>query len=60
MAVLAESTAEVVDDGLAKHNALVLEVAQALAGANTSVIVATGGIAGSILAPDPALGDTTN
>jgi MFS family permease len=55
MAVLAESTAEVVDDGLAKHNALVLAVAQALAGANASVIVATGGIAGSILAPDPAL-----
>ena len=55
MTVLAESTAEVVDDGLAKHNALVLAVAQALAGANASVIVATGGIAGSILAPDPAL-----
>jgi MFS family permease len=55
MAVLAEPTLEVVDDGLAKHNTLVLAVAQALAGGNASVIVATGGIAGSILAPDPAL-----
>jgi MFS family permease len=55
MAVLAEPTTEIVDDRLAKHNALVLAVAQALAGGNNSVIVATGGIAGSILAPDPAL-----
>jgi MFS family permease len=55
MAVLAEPTTEVADDRLAKHNALVLAVAQALAGGNTSVIVATGGIAGSILAPDPVL-----
>jgi MFS family permease len=55
MAVLAEPTTEVVNDRLAKHNALVLAVAQALAGGNNSVIVATGGIAGSILAPDPAL-----
>ena len=55
MAVLAEPTTEIVDDRLAKHNALVLAVAQALAGGNNTVIVATGGIAGSILAPDPAL-----
>ncbi len=55
MAVLAEPTTEVIDDRLAKHNTLVLAVAQALAGGNASVIVATGGIAGSILAPDPAL-----
>jgi MFS family permease len=55
MAVLAEPTTEGVDDRLAKHNTLVLAVAQALAGANASVIVATGGIAGAILAPDPAL-----
>jgi hypothetical protein len=55
MAVLAEPTAEGVDDRLAKHNTLVLAVAQALAGANAGVIVATGGIAGAILAPDPAL-----
>ena len=55
MAVLAEPTTEGVDDRLAKHNSLVLAVAQALAGANAGVIVATGGIAGAILAPDPAL-----
>jgi MFS family permease len=55
MAVWAEPTTEVVDDRLAKHNALVLAAAQALAGGNASVIVATSGIAGAILAPDPAL-----
>ncbi len=55
MAVLAEPTTEVADDRLAKRNARVLAVAQALAGGNNSLIVATGGIAGSILAPDPVL-----
>ena len=55
MAVLAEPTTEVVEDRLAKHNTLVLAVAQALAGGNAGVIVTTGGIAGAILAPDPAL-----
>jgi MFS family permease len=55
MAVLAAPATEVVDDLLAKHNALILAVAQALAGGNNAVIVATGGIAGSILAPDPLL-----
>jgi MFS family permease len=55
MAVLAEPSIEVADDRLAKRNALVLAVAQALAGGNLTVIVATGGIAGSILAPDPVL-----
>ena len=55
MAVLAGPTTEVVDDRLAKHNTLVLAVAQALAGGNAGVIVTTGGIAGAILAPDPAL-----
>ena len=44
-----------VDDRLAKHNTRVLAVAQALAGGNNRVIVTTGGIAGAILAPDPAL-----
>jgi MFS family permease len=34
---------------------VVLAVAQALAGGNTTVIVATGGIVGAMLAPDPAL-----
>ena len=55
MAVLAETTMDVTDDRLAARNAVVLAVAQALAGGNNTVIVATGGIAGSMLAPDPAL-----
>jgi MFS family permease len=55
MAVLAEPAVEVTDDRLAARNALVLAVAQALAGGNLTVIVATGGIVGSILAPDPLL-----
>jgi len=55
MAVLADQAMEVTDDRLAARNALVLAAAQALAGGNNTVIVATGGIAGSILAPDPVL-----
>ena len=41
-------------DRRAKGNVLRLAVAQALAGANASVIFATGAIIGSTLAPDPA------
>jgi len=55
MAVLAETTNEIIDDRLAARNALVLAAAQALAGGNAAVIVATGSIAGSMLAPDPVL-----
>jgi MFS family permease len=55
MAVLSEASIEIADDRLAKRNALVLAVAQALAGGNNAVTVATGGIAGAILAPDPVL-----
>jgi MFS family permease len=40
------------DDRLARRNALVLAVAQALAGGNNTVIIATGGIVGAMLAPD--------
>ena len=43
------------DDRLARKNALVLAVAQALAGGNNTVIVATGGIVGTMLAPDKSL-----
>jgi MFS family permease len=51
-----ETPANIVsDDRLAKRNALVLAVAQALAGGNNAVIVATSGIAGASLAPDPGL-----
>src|SRR5207237_1160754 len=39
-------------DQLAHRNALVLAIAQALAGGNNTVIVATGGIVGAMLAPD--------
>src|SRR5436309_2659125 len=39
-----------VDDRLARRNAMVLAVTQALAGGNNTVLVATGGIVGSMLA----------
>ncbi len=55
MAVLAETADEITDDRLAARNALVLAAAQALAGGNITVIVATAGISGFMLAPDPAL-----
>lgn len=42
-------------DRLAKRNALVLAMGQALAGANNTVIVATGSILGAMLAPDKSL-----
>ncbi|MDR3420487.1 MAG: MFS transporter [Xanthobacteraceae bacterium] len=55
MALIAEPSLDLTDDRLAAHNALILAAAQALAGGNNTVIVATGGIAGAILAPDPVL-----
>jgi predicted MFS family arabinose efflux permease len=55
MTALIDHPIDVTDDRLARHNALILAAAQALAGGNTTVIVATGGIAGSMLAPDPML-----
>lgn len=56
MSVAAEVPAEfVADDRLARRNALVLSAAQALAGGNNTVVVATGGIVGAMLAPDPGL-----
>src|SRR5207249_2707060 len=42
-------------DRLARRNALVLAVAQALAGANNAVIVSVGGIVGAMIAPDRSL-----
>ena len=44
-----------IDDNLARRNAMVLAVAQALAGGNNTVIVSTGSIVGAVLAPDKAL-----
>jgi predicted MFS family arabinose efflux permease len=42
-------------DRLARRNALVLAVAQALAGGNNVVMIATGSIVGAMLAPDRGL-----
>ena len=42
-------------DKLARKNALVLAFAQALAGGNNTVMLATGGIVGSMLAPAKGL-----
>ncbi len=55
MSALAEPAIELTDDRLAARNAVVLAVVQALAGGNNTVITATTGIVGSVLAPDPAL-----
>jgi predicted MFS family arabinose efflux permease len=49
------SAEEVSNDRLARRNAVVLAAAQALAGANNTVIVSTGGIIGIMLAPDKAM-----
>lgn len=55
MSALAEPLHHVFDDRLAKRNAVVLAVAQALAGGNNTVIVSTSSIIGAVLAPDKGL-----
>jgi MFS family permease len=55
MSAAAEPLPHVFDDNLAKRNARVLAVAQALAGGNNTVIVSTASIVGSMFAPDPGL-----
>ncbi|HWK95804.1 MAG TPA: MFS transporter [Pseudolabrys sp.] len=55
MSAAAEPQPHVFDDNLAKRNARVLAVAQALAGGNNTVIVSTASIVGSMLAPDKGL-----
>jgi MFS family permease len=56
MSALAETPLDAAaDDRLARRNALVLAAGQALAGANNTVIVATGSILGVMLAPDRSL-----
>ncbi len=55
MSAAAESLPHAFDDNLAKRNARVLAVAQALAGGNNTVIVSTASIVGSMLAPDKGL-----
>ena len=56
MSALAEPIHHVViDDALARRNAIVLALAQALAGGNNTVIVASASILGAMLAPDKGL-----
>jgi MFS family permease len=55
MSAIAETPAALVDDRLTRRNALVLAVAQALAGGNNTVIAATAGILGDMLAPSKGL-----
>jgi MFS family permease len=52
MSAAAGPAAFVPDDRLAKRNALILAITQALAGANNTVMLTTGAIVGSMLAPD--------
>lgn len=47
--------AVLVDDRLARRNALILAVAQALGNANNVILIGTGSIVGITLAPEPAL-----
>ncbi|MGA7310901.1 MAG: MFS transporter, partial [Pseudolabrys sp.] len=56
MSAVAETLQHAVpDDNLARRNAIVLAVAQALAGGNNTVIVSTASIVGAVLAPDKGL-----
>jgi hypothetical protein len=56
MSAIAETPFDALSgDRLARRNALVLAVGQALAGGNNTVIVATSSILGSMLAPDKTL-----
>lgn len=56
MSAVAETPSRVTaDDNLARRNALVLAVAQALAGGNNTVIVSTSSIVGAVLAPNKGL-----
>ena len=56
MSAIAETSFDVpADDRLARRNARLLALTQALAGANNTVIVSTGAIVGSVLAPHPGL-----
>jgi MFS family permease len=55
MTAAAETTIEpAADDRLARRNAVVLAVAQALAGGNSIVMISTASILGAMLAPDKA------
>ncbi len=55
MSVAADGAHHLIDDALARRNAVVLAIAQALAGGNNTVLLATGAITGALLAPDKTL-----
>ena len=55
MSVVAENAKHLIDDTLARRNAMVLSVTQALAGGNNTILLATGAIVGAMLAPSKAL-----
>jgi len=56
MSAVAEPVADALaGDRLARRNALVLAIAQSLAGGNNTVLVATAAIVGTMLAPDKGL-----
>ena len=56
MSAVAEPVADALaGDRLARRNSLVLAIAQALAGGNNTVLVATAAIVGTMLAPDKGL-----
>jgi MFS family permease len=55
MSVAADGQHHLIDDALARRNAIVLAFAQAMAGGNNTVLLATGAITGAVLAPDKTL-----
>ena len=56
MSAVAETSIDAAaGDRLARRNAMILAVAQALAGGNNVVLIATGAIVGAMLAPDRSL-----
>jgi MFS family permease len=55
MSAVADASDPAAGDRVARRNALVLAIAQALSGGNSVVIIATGGIVGAMLAPDKGL-----
>ena len=55
MSTVAGNSTALIDDRLARRNAMVLAVTQALAGGNNTILLATGSIAGAMLAPSKLL-----
>ncbi|HEU5017912.1 MAG TPA: MFS transporter [Pseudolabrys sp.] len=55
MPAIAATLSHVVDDNLARRNAMVLAVGQALGGANNTIIFSTASIVGAVIAPDKGL-----